>query len=75
MLEHLIETNNLWEEFKKYELCDQCDLTFIEELIDGRQQKSTEQRCCCKRRDAEKGFLYEVKPIFNVVTSTYQVIK
>ena len=78
MLEHLIDSNNLKEEFKKNGL-DEGDLMFIKELIDGPQQETDdESEWPYIGRDADKGFLYEVRkmqPKCNVVTSTYQVSK
>lgn len=59
MFDHLIERNNLEDEFRRYKLDDR-DIIFIKELI-GRPYKASFGDWPYKGRPREKAFLYEVR--------------
>lgn len=63
MFAHLVEVNNLREEFLKYGLDDN-DIIFIKEQIAGpTESESSSQQCShwpYKGRTEEKSFLYEI---------------
>ncbi|EDV29078.1 uncharacterized protein TRIADDRAFT_18236, partial [Trichoplax adhaerens] len=60
MFEHMIKTNELEPEFKKYDLCDE-DILFVKEQIFGPINQDAKLRVIISRgRGPEKRFLYEI---------------
>ncbi|XP_022083954.1 deoxynucleoside triphosphate triphosphohydrolase SAMHD1-like isoform X1 [Acanthaster planci] len=57
MFDHLIDSNDLKGDFKKYRLTDR-DITFIKELIDPPQEKNGKRTL--DGRTKEKHFLYDI---------------
>ena len=63
MLHHLIEENDLKDDFEEYGLEFETDIRFIEEMIDS--VRPTEE-WTYKGRDKEKSFLYDVIIIYTM---------
>ncbi|KAG0714997.1 Deoxynucleoside triphosphate triphosphohydrolase SAMHD1 [Chionoecetes opilio] len=57
MFDHLIETNNLFGEFEKYDLKEQ-DIIFIKEMIHSPPGDGSDW--CYKGRPKDKAFLYQI---------------